>query len=105
MISWLRVTVLLATERFVCKNGGGDVNSEPHIVLYTHTGCPGGDRAISYFRNRGIPVDVKDIVQDPQARTEFQRCGCFATPVIVIGSRKLIGFDEDEVSAILNREH
>lgn len=79
------------------------MNSKRTIVVYTHKGCPGGDRAISYFHNHGVPVQVKDIVNDPQARDEFQKHGCFATPVIMINERKFIGFEEEEVEQLLGQ--
>lgn len=73
------------------------------IVLYTHKGCPGGERAISYFHENDIPVQIKDIVNDPDALNEFREHGCFATPVIMIDGKKLVGFDEEEVEQVLGR--
>ncbi|GMA64245.1 glutaredoxin family protein [Alicyclobacillus fastidiosus] len=63
------------------------------IVLYTHKGCPGGDRAISYFHQNGISVQIKDIINDPVALNEFRENGCFATPVLMIDGRKFVGFN------------
>lgn len=77
------------------------MNSSQSIVLYTHTGCPGGNRAMNYFHEHGIPVEIKDIGSDPKAFEEFQRHGCFATPVIIIGRRKFVGFDEEEIAQAL----
>lgn len=79
------------------------MNFERNIVLYTHEGCPGGNRAISYFQHNGIPVQVKDIVNDPDALDEFQKQGCFATPVIIIDGKKFVGFDEEEVEQVLGQ--
>ncbi len=80
------------------------MDSKRAIVVYTHKGCPGGDRAISYFHNNGIPVQVKDIVNDRRALEEFQKHGCFATPVIMIDGRKFVGFDEEEVEKLLGQD-
>lgn len=74
------------------------------IVVYTHKGCPGGDRAVSYFQYNGIPVQVKDILNDPDALDEFQKQGCFATPVIIIDGKKFVGFDEEEVEQVLGQD-
>ncbi|MCF8566624.1 glutaredoxin family protein [Alicyclobacillus tolerans] len=74
-----------------------------NIVLYTHKGCPGGERAISYFHENDIPVQIKDIVNDPDALNEFREHGCFATPVIIIDGKKFVGFDEEEVEQVLGR--
>ncbi len=75
------------------------------IFVYTHKGCPGGDRAISYFQQSGIPVLIKDIVNDPDAMVEFRKHGCFATPVVIIDGIKLVGFDEEEVERLLRQKH
>lgn len=85
--------------------GGADLESQRNIVLYTHKGCPGGDRAISYFYDNGIPIEIKDIVNDPDALDEFRQHGCFATPVIMIDGKKFVGFDEDEVKQVLGQDH
>lgn len=80
------------------------MDSRRDIVLYTHKGCPGGDRAISYFTHHDIPVQIKDIVNDPNALNEFREHECFATPVIIIDGRKLVGFDEEEVEQVLAQD-
>ncbi len=81
------------------------MNFKRTIVLYTHKGCPGGDRAISYFRNNDIPVQIKDIVNDREALEEFQKHECFATPAIMIDGKNFVGFDEDEVEQLLGQDH
>lgn len=75
------------------------------IVVYTHQGCPGGNRAIAFFLDHHIPIHVKDIINDLAARDEFQKLGCFATPVIIIDDQKFLGFDEEEVQYLLNENH
>ncbi|WP_054967911.1 glutaredoxin family protein [Alicyclobacillus ferrooxydans] len=79
------------------------MDSKKSIVLYTHKGCPGGERAISYFHENDIPIQIKDIVNDPDALNEFREHGCFATPVIMIDGKKFVGFDEEEVEQVLGR--
>ncbi len=71
------------------------------IRVYTHDGCPGGERALSFFHLHDIEIQVKDIGKDPSARDEFQRFGYFATPVIIINGNELIGFDVEEVQHLL----
>ncbi len=74
------------------------------ILVYTHPGCPGGDRAIRFFQDQGIPMSIRDIAQNADAWAEFQRLGCVATPVIVIGDQKLAGFEEARVGTLLGLE-
>ena len=76
---------------------------QPTVVLYTHPGCPGGERALRFFQRRRIPVRVRDIAQNPEARAEFEALGCIGTPVIRIGKDTFMGFDEDAIAACLDQ--
>ncbi|KPV45068.1 hypothetical protein AN477_04105 [Alicyclobacillus ferrooxydans] len=58
---------------------------------------------MSYFHENDIPIQIKDIVNDPDALNEFREHGCFATPVIMIDGKKFVGFDEEEVEQVLGR--
>ncbi len=74
----------------------------PTILVYTHPGCPGGERALAFFQQRRIPVRVRDIAQNPEAWAEFAALGCIGTPVVLIGGEKFVGFDEKEISERLS---
>jgi glutaredoxin len=75
--------------------GGEPVSGEP-IQLYTHRGCPGGRAAQQYFESHGLAYQTHDILLDEAARARFLKLGGIGTPLIVIGSRLLHGFDPAE---------
>ncbi len=71
------------------------------IIVYTHPGCPGGERAVQYFVARGIPVCVRDVFQSQAAMEEFRALGCIGTPVILVDREKFVGFDECRIERAL----
>lgn len=75
------------------------------IKLFTHSGCPGGERCITYFKEQGVPFVIKDVIKDEKARQEFQERKFIATPVIVIDNQVFIGFDRSEISDYLYSNH
>lgn len=77
------------------------MTSAQTIRVYTHSGCPGGDRAIRFFQAQGIPIAIRDIAQNPDAWAEFQALGCIGTPVILIDEIKFVGFEEAVIRAHL----
>lgn len=63
------------------------------IFLYGHDGCPGTRSALDYLRQRSLPFQYRNVAADPDARTEMAALGGFATPLIAVGTRLLLGFD------------
>lgn len=74
------------------------------IRVYTHSGCPGGDRAVRFFQSQGIPISIRDIAQNPDAWAEFQALGCIGTPVILIDDKRFVGFEEEVIRTHLGLE-
>lgn len=70
--------------------------TESPIILYGHAGCPGTRAAQAYFASHGITYAYRDIGQDPSAVAEFRTLGLFATPILVLHNRRLLGFDPAE---------
>lgn len=77
------------------------VRTGMNIFVYTHFGCPGGERALRYFADHGLAVTPRDIAHDADARREFLALGCIGTPVILVGGEKFIGFDESVIEQTL----
>lgn len=80
------------------------MKSSRTVLVYTHPGCPGGDRAIRFFQDQDMPIYIRDIAQNMDAWVEFQALGCIGTPVIVIDGQRLMGFDEERVSIMLGSD-
>jgi glutaredoxin len=72
------------------------------IVLFTHPGCPGGNRCKQFMIDKHLQFTEKDIAKDVDARKEFQVRGFLATPIIMIDHKILFGFDPFEFSTYLN---
>ncbi len=59
-------------------------------------------QAEDYLGRKGIRYDRLDVSIDPAARAELaQLTGQTARPMIVIGERVFVGFDETELSEVV----
>lgn len=76
---------------------------QPRIILYGHAGCPGTQVAQAYFATRGVAYAYRDIGTDPAARAELRAMGEMATPVVLVGDRRLLGFDLGEFERLCRR--
>lgn len=70
------------------------------VTLFGHRGCPGTERARRFFLERHIPFHEKDIA-DPLTREEWILQGAWATPLIIVGGTRMIGFDADRLESLL----
>jgi glutaredoxin len=59
------------------------------------------DRAKEYLSQKGVQFLEKDIIQDPTALDDLKKLGYMTTPVIVIDSAVIVGFDTDKIDAAL----
>jgi glutaredoxin len=73
------------------------------IVLYSAPGCSGCEEAKKFFNEHGIPFLERDISTDEDAKSELQRRGYRATPVVVIGEQVMIGFSADRLKRMLQQ--
>jgi glutaredoxin len=73
------------------------------VVLFSNPGCQGCEQAKKFFNEQGIPFVERDLSTDENARTELQRKGIRATPVIIIDEQELVGFDEGKLKRMLQQ--
>ena len=59
------------------------------------------DTAKGYLSQKGIEFQEKDVAQDPNALTELKKLGYMTTPVIVIDSSVIVGFDPEKIDRAL----
>jgi len=57
-----------------------------------------------YLSQQHVPFTDRDVTLDPSAISELQRLGFMTTPVVVIGEKVIVGFDQGKLSEALNLE-
>jgi glutaredoxin len=59
------------------------------------------DQAKEYLSQKGVKFQEKDIAQDAGALADLKKLGYMTTPVIVIDSSVILGFDVDKLDQAL----
>lgn len=103
----------LSPERFAPLSAGPRLASPPigweneqaakafPVIIYG-VGCPGCEAAKKLMERRGVPAQVKDPAK-AEVYDEFKALSPQSlAPVIVVGERSLVGFDEEAINAALD---
>jgi len=61
------------------------------------------DRVKEFLSQNGISYTDRDVSRDEDALDELQRLGVMTTPVTVIGSTVVVGFDQGKLEAALRQ--
>ena len=61
------------------------------------------DRVKEFLSQNGISYTDRDVSRDEGALDELQRLGVMTTPVTVIGSTVVVGFDRGKLEAALRQ--
>ena len=56
---------------------------------------------MEYLSQKGVPFTEKNLARMPEARQELIEMGLTSLPVILVGDRKLTGFNPAEIDAAL----
>jgi glutaredoxin-like YruB-family protein len=75
--------------------------SGKRVILYSQPGCPPCFAARNYLKAKNIAFEYKDVQADPQALRELMDLNSRSTPTLVVGSEVLIGFDPQQLDALL----
>ncbi len=59
------------------------------------------NKAKEYLSQKGVSFEDKDITQNPAALEELKKLGFMTTPVLLIGSSVIVGFDVEKIDASL----
>lgn len=54
-----------------------------------------------YLETRGVEFDAVNLMDNPEAQAEMRSRGIRALPVITVGERHVLGFDLDQIDAML----
>jgi glutaredoxin-like YruB-family protein len=82
---------------------------QPRVVIFTTPTCSYCKTAKKYFRQQGIRFKDVDVSRDSAAaRDMVRRSGQQGVPVILIGSKVVVGFDRPKIDKLLGlngRQH
>ena len=73
----------------------------PKVTMYATATCGYCAKARAYFAEHAVPYEERDIEKSEQAAAEGKANGGVGTPLILIGSAKINGFDEAKLDAEL----
>jgi glutaredoxin 3 len=57
---------------------------------------------MEYLSQKGIPFTERNVGKDPKAREELMALGTLSLPVIIIGDKRLTGFNPNAIDAALS---
>ena len=70
-------------------------------ILYTQTGCAERAKVRTWLVSHAIPFIERDAGSDPDAAAALAATGTFATPLLVSGDTRVLGFREQALAALL----
>ncbi len=76
-----------------------EITLEP--TLYTQAGCAESAKVRSWLADRGIAFTERDASSDPAAAQALAATGTFATPLLVMGNERVLGFRPGALAALL----
>lgn len=74
---------------------------QQEVVIYTAQWCGVCTRAKAYFAREGIPYQEYDVENDARGRRDFRRLSGTGVPIILVGDRRMDGFDPVRFERIL----
>lgn len=74
----------------------------PRVIMFSTPTCTYCKHAKRYFRARGVPFKDIDVSRDSAAaRDMVRRSGQQGVPVIDIGGKIIVGFDQPKIDNLL----
>jgi len=76
--------------------------SQPKVVIFSTPSCPWCGRVKSYLRQKGVRFKDIDVSRDKAAAKDMvKRTGQMGVPVVLIGSRPIVGFNKPLIDRLL----
>lgn len=75
--------------------------SKPRLRLFTTGRCPHCRQLKEFLQQRKVPFLEQDIERNQRAFAEFQQNGGRSVPLLLIGERKISGFDAKRIEQAL----
>jgi len=73
----------------------------PKVTIYTNVGWGPCHRATEYLSQKGVSFTERNVGRDSGAREELMELGLTSLPVILIGERRLSGFNPAKIDEAL----
>ncbi|MGI8644381.1 MAG: glutaredoxin family protein [Thermomicrobiales bacterium] len=70
-------------------------------ILYTQQTCPESPKVRAWLVKHHIPFTERDVTTDIDAAKALYETGIFATPLLVVGETKVLGFRVEELADAL----
>lgn len=77
--------------------------STQQVILFGNSTCHYCQSARDYLRARGIAFSDRNIDESQEAASQFKELNGNAVPLIIVGSEKIVGFHEQELTAMITR--
>jgi len=74
------------------------------VTLYTASDCDVSPKVRAWLTEHVVPFAERNVTGDVDAAMSLYRTGTFATPLLVVGDRSVLGFRPDEIAAALADE-
>jgi len=76
--------------------------ADKKVSIYTIPTCHFCKMAKEYFKSQSVEYEEKDVSKDPKLQQEMiDKSGAFATPVIDIDGKIIIGFNKEKINEAL----
>ncbi len=75
---------------------------QPRVVVFTTPSCPWCNRVKAYLKQKGVVFKNVDVSRDRRAAEDMvRRTGQQGVPVVLIGSKAIVGFDKPKIDKYL----
>jgi mycoredoxin len=78
-------------------------DARTRVVVYGTETCPYCAKARAYLKSRQVAFADFDVAKSDKGKQDFAKLGGKAVPVILIGDRQLVGFDQGAIDAALDK--
>lgn len=70
------------------------------LLIYTSNTCAYCEMAKEYFKNKGLEYEERNI-SNPEHRKFLINLGVRGVPVIMVGDKHVVGFDQEQVDELI----
>ncbi len=75
---------------------------QPRVIVFSTPSCPWCSRVKQYLKQQGIKFKDVDVSRDRKAAEDMvRRTGQTGVPVVLIGSKAIVGFDKVRIDKYL----